>query len=134
MYWLTGGQLFMDFPPDICSPSNVLDLLGSTVWCSGYFYHSHFGCRPKEGLKDSIYLMHKLQYSRLGPMIVPSLRYHTENKISGMKESDQKSQPAQGKMKRDQRVTLLDACIRENTFLTISKLSRKGIIPLGPSK
>ena len=32
MYWLTGGQLFIDFPSDICSPSNVLDLLASPVW------------------------------------------------------------------------------------------------------
>ena len=37
MYWLTGGQMFMDFPSDICSPSNVLDLLGSPVWDSDYF-------------------------------------------------------------------------------------------------
>ena len=32
----------MNFPFDICSRSNGLDLLGSVVWVSDDFYDSHF--------------------------------------------------------------------------------------------
>ena len=42
IYWLTGDQLFFDFPSDICSPSSALDLLGSTVWGSNDIYDSDF--------------------------------------------------------------------------------------------
>ena len=51
-WWQT---VHIDFPSDICSPSNALDLLGSPVWGSNDIYDSHFATKV-----DQTLLLHSL--------------------------------------------------------------------------
>ena len=79
-FWLTGEQLFMEDPSDICSPSNALDLLGLPVWGSDDFYDSHFVTKidqashfnsPLSSLEDPQFTMELLEHFHIVPLIMP---------------------------------------------------------------